>query len=246
MVTGVPSEPEGGTNTTKRALVPIGVALAATAVVTVVSYAPVLRSYSDTLVGLTFLVVTYFAVLRHDTAFVRRHGLALGGLLEPEPIDAKRVARDAVRAVAWAFGVAVVVFPAFWIGWVRWWKPESAFSPAGFGVVRDDALPQLLAIALPEEAFYRGYLQSSLDGAWAPRFHVLGARIGPSIVVTSALFALGHVATEVHPNRLGVFFPSLLFGWLRARTGGVGACIVFHALCNVFADYIAKSYGFGG
>ena len=35
-------------------------------------------------------------------------------------------------------------------------------------------------------------------------------------------FALGHVATEVHPNRLAVFFPSLLFGYLRTRRGGIG------------------------
>jgi membrane protease YdiL (CAAX protease family) len=42
-----------------------------------------------------------------------------------------------------------------------------------------------------------------------------------------------------------VFFPALLFGWLRARTGGIGAPVVFHALCNLFADYLAKSYGFG-
>ncbi|HEX6765646.1 MAG TPA: JDVT-CTERM system glutamic-type intramembrane protease, partial [Polyangiaceae bacterium] len=70
--------------------------------------------------------------------------------------------------------------------------------------------------------------------------------VGPSILATSAIFALGHVTTEFHPNRLGVFFPSLVFGWLRARTGGIGACVFFHAFCNLFADYVAKSYGFGG
>jgi len=230
----------------RRALVPLGVALATTAVVTVISYAPFLRSYSDTLVGLTFLFVTYLVVLRHDADLVRRHGLALGGLLEPEPIEPRRLLRDSLRALAWAFGIALLVFPAFWIGWLRWWKPESGFAAADFSVIRDSALPQLLAIALPEEAFYRGYLQSALDEAWPQRIRILGASVGPAILVTSALFALGHLATEFHPNRLGVFFPSLLFGWLRARTGGVGASIVFHALCNVFADYIAKSYGFGG
>jgi membrane protease YdiL (CAAX protease family) len=42
---------------------------------------------------------------------------------------------------------------------------------------------------------------------------------------------------------LSVFFPSLLFGWLRARTGGIGASVFFHALCNLFAAYLARSYG---
>ena len=52
--------------------------------------------------------------------------------------------------------------------------------------------------------------------------------------MTSALFALGHVATEFHPNRLGVFFPSLLFGWLRARTGGIGAAVVLSRALQPF------------
>jgi membrane protease YdiL (CAAX protease family) len=230
----------------RRALAPLVVATLTTAVVTALAHAPSVKTYAGTLIGLTFLVVTYAAVLRHDADVIRRHGLALGGLLEPEPIDPRRLLRDTLRALAWAFGLALVVFPPFWLGWLRFWKPESAFAAADFAVIRDDALPQLLAIALPEEAFYRGYLQSALDDAWPARVRVLGAEVGPAILVTSALFALGHVATEFHPNRLGVFFPSLLFGWLRARTGGIGACVLFHAFCNLFADYIAKSYGFGG
>ena len=229
----------------RRALAPLGVAVLTTGLVTAFAHVPFVKSYAGTLIGLTFLVVTYLLVLRHDGPMIRRYGLALGGLLEPEPIDPRRLARDSLRALAWAVGLASVVFPPFWIGWLYWWKPESSFAPADFAVVRDDALPQLLAIALPEEAFYRGYLQSALDDAWPARLKVLGARVGPSILVTSALFALGHVATEFHPNRLGVFFPSLVFGWLRARTDGIGACVFFHAFCNLFADYIAKSYGFG-
>jgi membrane protease YdiL (CAAX protease family) len=228
----------------KNALVPIAVALVTTTACAIFAHAPVLRDNAGTLIGLTFLGVTYLMVLRHDAATVRRHGLALGGLLEPEPIRPSRVARDALEAIAWSLGLAILIFPAFWFGWLRFWKPESGFAPADFAVVRDNALTQLFAIALPEEAFYRGYLQSALDDVWRSRVRIFGAAIGPSLVVTSILFALGHVATEYHPNRLGVFFPSLVFGWLRARTGGIGACVVFHATCNLFADYLAKSYGF--
>jgi membrane protease YdiL (CAAX protease family) len=230
--------------TVRSALVPLAVALATTAVCAFFAHAPVLRDHAGTLIGLTFLAVTYALVLRHDAATIRRYGLALGGLFEPEPLNPRRLARDALGALAWALAFAIVVFPAFWLGWLRWWKPESGFAPADLAVVRDNVLTQLFAIALPEEAFYRGYLQSALDGAWPARVRVFGAAVGPALVVTSALFAFGHVATEYHPNRLGVFFPSLVFGWLRAKTGGIGAPVVFHALCNLFADYLAKSYGF--
>ena len=46
-----------------------------------------------------------------------------------------------------------------------------------------------------------------------------------------------------HPSRLAVFFPALVFGWLRRRTGGVGAPVVFHAACNVFASALGRGYG---
>ena len=56
------------------------------------------------------------------------------------------------------------------------------------------------------------------------------------------VFALGHFATIREPTRLAVFFPSLLFGWLRARTGGVGAGIAFHTACNVFSELLRQGY----
>jgi membrane protease YdiL (CAAX protease family) len=106
----------------------------------------------------------------------------------------------------------------------------------------EEGTGQLLVIALPEEMFYRGYLQPRLERVLPPRFNVLGARVGLAVVITSAIFAVGHLATALHPSRLAVFFPSLLFGWLAKRSGGVGAAVVFHAACNLFASYLARSY----
>jgi uncharacterized protein len=224
---------------------PLAVAVATTAVVTALSYL-LPESYAATGVGLGFLAATYAVALRpRDGADdVRHYGLALGGLLEPEPLDWKRIARDGARALGWALALALIVFPAFWVGYVLWWKPRAAFDPAALPSLGEDVLGQILVIALPEEAFYRGYLQTAFDDVWRPRWKVLGAELGPGLIATSALFALGHVLTDVNPNRLAVFFPSLLFGWMRARTGGVGAPLAFHALCNLFASYLAKSYGY--
>jgi len=227
-----------------RALTPLAVAVGVTAFVTALSYG-LPEAYQATGVGLAFLLATYVLVLRHDGAAVQHHGLALGGLFDSEPLDAGRVLRAGARACAEALVVALVVFPPFWLGWVYFWKPASSFAAAGLSTLANDALGQLLVIALPEEAFYRGYLQTALDDVWRPRLRLLGAELGPSLLVTSALFALGHLATDLHVNRLAVFFPALLFGWLRARTRGVGASVALHALCNLFASYLARSYGLG-
>ncbi|MFI5301533.1 MAG: type II CAAX prenyl endopeptidase Rce1 family protein, partial [Polyangiales bacterium] len=53
-----------------------------------------------------------------------------------------------------------------------------------------------------------------------------------------------HLATVHDPARLAVFFPSLLFGWMRARTGGIGAGIAFHAACNLLSDGLARGSTF--
>jgi uncharacterized protein len=100
-----------------------------------------------------------------------------------------------------------------------------------------------VVIALPEEAFFRGYLQTSLDRVWPPRWRVLGADLGPGWLLSAAIFALGHVLTIRHPARLAVFFPALVFGWLRRRTGGVGASVLFHASCNVFSATLGRGFG---
>lgn len=222
---------------------PVAIAIGTTAIVALLSRLP--DNLSATAVGFGFLAVTYWLVLRTDDSQKLAHyGLSFGGLLDPEPLSVTSISRATARAVLWALGWALVVLPLFWLGFLWWWQIRVPFHPPRLGSLGSDLSGQLLVIALPEEAFYRGYLQTALDDVWQPRLRVLGAELGPGLVVTSALFALGHLCTEFNAARLAVFFPSLLFGYLRARTRGVGAGIVFHALCNVFASYLGQSYGF--
>ncbi|MCB9522749.1 MAG: CPBP family intramembrane metalloprotease [Myxococcales bacterium] len=104
-------------------------------------------------------------------------------------------------------------------------------------------LVQFLLVAVPEEVFYRGYLQSRLDGLIGRDRRILGADVNvASVLLTSALFAVGHIATIPHPSRLAVFFPSLLFGWLRRRSGGVLAPAIYHAACNLLVDLAVLFY----
>jgi uncharacterized protein len=222
---------------------PIAIAVATTLGVALLSKMP--DSVSATAVGFGFLAATYWLVLRNDdSAYIARHGLCFAGLFDPEPLSLARIARESARAILWAVGLAAICLPPFWFGFLWWWQIQVPFHAARSSLLGNDLLGQLLVIALPEEAFYRGYLQSSLDEIWRPRWRVLGADIGPGLLVSSALFAAGHLCTEFNAARLAVFFPSLVFGWLRARTRGVGAGIVFHALCNLFASYLGQSYGF--
>lgn len=104
------------------------------------------------------------------------------------------------------------------------------------------AFSQLVVVAIPEELFFRGYLMGRLEEVWPPTHRLLGAPIGAALVVSSVLFALGHVVVVPNPQRLAVFFPALVFGWMRARTGSIAAGATFHALCNITSDVLHTSY----
>jgi membrane protease YdiL (CAAX protease family) len=81
-------------------------------------------------------------------------------------------------------------------------------------------------VAIPEEFFFRGYIQGVIYDK--TKFSWVF-----SIFYSATLFAMLHVATTGNFNRLIVFLPALLFGWMRYKTGNIAASVVCHSLCNV-------------
>jgi hypothetical protein len=103
------------------------------------------------------------------------------------------------------------------------------------------AIDDLFVVALPEEFFYRGYLQSRLRDAWPKGKIFFGARLGAAFWVTALLFALGHLAI-FQVWRLGVFFPALIFGWMRERSNSVVGPALFHAAANLLIKVLDASF----
>lgn len=99
-------------------------------------------------------------------------------------------------------------------------------------------LIELFLVSLPEEVFFRGYLQTHLENIFSKRFHFLGTRFGFGLILTAALFVLSHFLFTRRLFSLAVFFPALVFGWLKERTGKVLAPAVFHALANIIYFFI--------
>lgn len=222
---------------------PLVASAVVTAVVTALSWL-LPSAYAATGVGLAFLAATWWLVWRRTDRQASHYGLGFGDLFEPTPLSPSKLALAFGRGLGWSIGAALVVFPPFVVGYLVYrhavWPPRLALPP-GFA---DEALGQLLVIALPEEAFFRGYLQTSLDDAWRARRRLFGAPVGLALVISSAIFAFGHLLTDPRPSRLAVFFPSLLFGWLRAKTGDTLPGIFFHATCNLLVRGLA--FWFGG
>jgi membrane protease YdiL (CAAX protease family) len=101
-------------------------------------------------------------------------------------------------------------------------------------------LDELLVVALPEEFFYRGFLLTRLTDAWPEGRRVLGVRMGKAFFLTAALFALGHLAI-FQAWRLAVFFPALLFAWMRLKSGTVFGAVLLHAFCNLYEQVLRAS-----
>jgi membrane protease YdiL (CAAX protease family) len=116
---------------------------------------------------------------------------------------------------------------------VGWWGRDFHPRLMGAGAAANLLVWQLLGVALPEEVFFRGWLQGRLNRIFRSRVSLLGARVGPGLFIAAALFAAFHLLGSAAPSRLLVFFPGMLFGLLRERTKSVAVPVLAHALANI-------------
>lgn len=80
-----------------------------------------------------------------------------------------------------------------------------------------------------EEVLFRGALQEYL--AKQIDFRIRGP-VSPANLVTSMLFAILHGIIWANLWALLVFFPSLVYGYFKDKTGALGAPIALHAFYN--------------
>lgn len=129
----------------------------------------------------------------------------------------------------------VVVFPPFLVANHFYQKIflGNFFQGGHFHLTLKMVLMQLFVVALPEEFFFRGYFQTILRRKYTPFV---------AIPVTSLLFAFSHSVIALQWWHFAIFFPSLVFGWLREKTGGLVAPILFHAVSNILVFWIGSAY----
>lgn len=116
------------------------------------------------------------------------------------------------------------------------------YQSGSFGRLGYTFLFQLLLVALPEEFFFRGYLLGRFNQIFGKPWKLFGASIGPGLFWTSLIFAISHSFIHVQWWHLFIFFPALVFGWLREKSGSITAPIFFHACANLFSHWVAIHY----
>jgi membrane protease YdiL (CAAX protease family) len=129
----------------------------------------------------------------------------------------------------------LAILPVFLVGW--WVIYTSVFGqnfnlvvPSGLGAL---IIWQVLGTALPEEVFFRGWLQGRLNRMFGRKWKLFGTKIGIGLFLAALIFALGHMIDRPVPVQLLVFFPGLLFGLFRERSGSVLVPVLAHAGGNV-------------
>jgi membrane protease YdiL (CAAX protease family) len=196
----------------------------------------VVRANLGGVAALLFVLVPDFRI-RSRSEWWTEYGLPWWGLGD------RRTWAAWGRGAAVGAGVSLLVLPAFslaLLGGARLAGHPAYLSPRLPPGLALAVVGQLLAVALPEELFYRGWMQTAWARSGTSR-RILGAEIGPGFLATQALFAAGHLVT-LQPWRLATFFPGLLFGWLAARTGSVVAPALVHALSNLLMLTLERSF----
>ncbi len=180
------------------------------------------------LVAVVFIALPIFVLDRTGRPYLR-YGICWG-----RPFADTLVA---ILAMALLFPPVALLAPWVW----GMDSPDWRFVwPEGYPGV---GLSHIVVVALPEEIFYRGYLMGRLDDVFGGRKRLLRCDVGWGLPLQAILFALGHFLIDLNPGRLAVFFPALVFGWLRLKRKSIFAPVVFHAGSNIFMETFRSGLG---
>jgi membrane protease YdiL (CAAX protease family) len=146
------------------------------------------------------------------------------------------------KSIARALLAAIIIFPVYIAGFYIYMKHvyglDVVFSITGLIHQPQSlifSLNTLFMVAIPEEVFYRGYLQSELRQCDKQKINLFGVKTGVSFLILNALFAAGHLIVIPDISRLAVFFPGLVFSWLREKDDNIAGSIIFHWLSDVLS-----------
>jgi membrane protease YdiL (CAAX protease family) len=165
-----------------------------------------------------------FFLIRNEKKNLRHFGLEIGDWRVSDLVSA-------LKASVAVF-IPYIIFCLVFIGN----SPLAGFDSPG--KILSLVFSEIFLVGLPEEVFFRGYLQTSLEDVFLKRFRFLGVTFGLGLILTAAFFSLNHLLLTGRLFSLAVFFPALVFGWLKERTGKIPAPAIFHALANIVYVFI--------
>lgn len=202
-----------------------------------------------------FFVATYhiflpLKIIEHEGGCPRDYGLHMYGLgrfigLHRESVNVEALKLELKIIVK----ILMLIFVVYGFLFFAYRNIEAVFTHQTLDLrlsLRSEfvtfALSNLLLVALPEEIFYRSFIQFSLLQQVPNKLFIFGVPCGIVVTGASVIFALGHSLGDYQLLRLVTFFPGLLFCWLAFRSKSIFGAVIVHALCNVYADILNRSF----
>lgn len=146
-------------------------------------------------------------------------GLFPLALLVPVAVSGRDWAKVGKGLLFGCLGIAIMAVLATVAGATKW--QMKTLPPAAWIVY----LNNLIFVAIPDEAFYRGFIQNQLAKYWNNR--------ALALLVTSLIFTLAHVYWSPNVMTLAfVFIASLLYGGVYLWSGKIESAILTHFLLN--------------
>jgi membrane protease YdiL (CAAX protease family) len=108
--------------------------------------------------------------------------------------------------------------------------------------VEEWVIYQFTMVAVFEELFFRGYIQRQFERVAVGLVSREMMIFWFPVVASAFLFALAHMIVELNVAGFVVFFPGLLFAWLRAKTGSLLPPVLAHGSANVFALFLIRAF----
>lgn len=135
----------------------------------------------------------------------------------------------------WISVITVLLYPLLFFGYWVWYKGNSFGIPGSnriFGAV-SKGLTGVLIAAIPEEFFFRGYLQEHVFKKYD--FKIIKI-LSMKNILTSVFFGAVHAIAFLDITKATTFFPSLLFGLMAEKSKGrIFYSVLFHVVANILA-----------
>ncbi len=160
------------------------------------------------------LILSFFLYLMKPATNIFYSSLPILMLIFPMIVGYKVKLKFSIKDLLLGIIMSVVILLPYYIVFRGNIKTISAYY----------VILQLLSVSLPEEFFFRGFLQDSMGKGFR------------AILLVSLLFSIAHLPKAVFLGEwisLLSFFPSIVMGWLYMKTKNILPGTVFHLLANL-------------
>lgn len=180
------------------------------------------------------------------TAILQVYVPVIWGLNKGHRLDYWVLPKDKIPlTLKWFLICAVLFYPIIAIGnhFYQDWVFGYSFQVKGH--MKDFVmymLTHIIVVAFPEEFFFRGFMTDAFRQKFKSRFLVFGVNFSKADIAVCLLFAFSHSLISLQWWHVFIFFPALVFAWLRHKTGSIWASVLFHGFSNVLAYGFASYY----